>query len=255
MKPLILFGDTHRFPKSSLYKGLRAAGLRWIDGNRLRAPREGVLMAWEKYPECDIRARFKRVIGDRWLMNEHMNTDKDVIDRAHEKAFGYGLAVDPRTYEGEAVQKSKKNARHDGRIVRLPIDDPRPSKVYQLVIDNTDGAEVEDIRLEVLRGKPVICYAKRRLIAERFLNTLTSAAIVPVGDMLSADELAQIEAYCAGCHLDYGALDILRDRKSEKIHVCDANSTPRGPPKALSDMESARAAGLIGEAFAAFLGG
>ena len=252
-KSLILYGDTRKFPKSSLYKGLRAAGLRWIDGNKSRAPAKGVHMAWEKYPECNIRARFALAIGNSWLMNEHMDSRKDVIELAHVRAFGYGLAVDPLTYEGDAVRKSKINARHDGCIVRLPIADPMSSKVYQIVIDNSRGGEVEDIRLETLLGKPVICYIKRRKLGERFLNTLTHSEIVSVGDMLSDLELLQIEAYCAAAHLDYGALDILRDRKTGRIYVCDANNTPRGPPAILSENESARAQRSIGAAFAEFL--
>lgn len=254
-KPLILYGDTNKFPKSSLYKGLCAVRLKWIDGNCLRAPASGVHMAWEKYPECNIRQRFKKLIGENWLMNEHMDSRKDVIEAAHIKAFDYGLAVNPRTYEGDAVRKSKRNARHDGRIVRLPIDDPMPSKVYQIIVDNSDSDEVEDIRLETLLGKPIICYIKRRKIEERFLNTLTRSEIVRVSDMLSDLEISQIEAYCKAAHLDYGALDILRDRKTGKVYVCDANNTPRGPPVILSENESARAQRTIGETFADFLTG
>jgi hypothetical protein len=236
-------------------KALRAARLRWIDGNKLRNPTGGVHMAWEKYPECNIRARFAELIGDNWLMNEHTDSRKHVIEAAHVKAFGYGLAVDPLTYEGDAVRKSKRNARHDGCIVRLPITDPMPSKVYQIIIDNSRVGEVEDIRLGTLLGKPVICYIKRRKIDERFLNTLTHAEIVDVGAMLSDLELSQIEAYCAAARLDYGELDILRDRKTGRIYVCDANNTPRGPPAILSNEESARAQRTIGAAFADFLAG
>ena len=155
----------------------------------------------------------------------------------------------------QAFRKSKRNARHDGCIVRLPIDDPMPSKVYQRIVDNSRGGEVEDIRLEVLRGNPVVCYIKRRKIEERFLNTLTHAEIVRVGDLLTDAELMRIHAYCVVAGLDYGALDILRDRKTEKIYVCDANNTPRGPPVALSAGESARAERAIGEAFSELLAG
>jgi hypothetical protein len=254
MKPLILFGDTFLFHKSVLFKALEAARLRWIDGNALTSPREGVLMAWEKRPKLNIRTRFAGLTGDRPLMNEMFDSDKAVIERAHAAVFGYSMGVDPRTHHGEAVRKSRKNARHDGKIVRLPDLAPMESKVYQRLIDNRDGDQVEDIRLCTLRGRPIICYRKRRPVSERFLNTLTSAEIVEPEDMLSGDELNSVRDICAALGLDYGALDILRDRKTEKIYVVDANNTPRGPPRALDGVQSARALDQIGGAFAEFLG-
>jgi hypothetical protein len=176
-----------------------------------------------------------------------------VLEKAHLAVFGYSMGVDPLTFEGEAVRKSRKNARHDGKIVTLPVAEPLPSKVYQLLIDNRDGNQVEDIRLCTLRGRPIICYRKRRPVAERFLNTLSSAEIVEPEDMLSAQELNLVADLAAALGMDYGAFDIIRDRKTEKIYVCDANNTPRGPPKALDAGQSARALGQIGAAFAELL--
>lgn len=254
MKPLIIFGDVHKFPKSDLCRALVHCGIKWIDGNRLQKPARGVCMAWEKYPECTVRARFRHAIGDRPLLNEFFDTSKTLVERAHLSVFGYSMGVDPRTWEGEGVRKSKKNARHDGITVRMPIGDPMPSKVYQILIDNRiNDREIEDIRLVTLKGNPVIAYLKRRLIGERFLNTLTSAEIVAVPDVLTRDELGRISDFCGAMGADYAGLDILRDRKTEKIYVIDANGTPRGPPQALSELESARALGTIGQAVAGFL--
>ncbi len=255
MKPLVLFGDTHLFPRSVLFKALSRARLKWIDGNGLREPVGGVLLAWEKYCTHDSRAKGRRAIpAGAELLNEHFHSGKDVIDAVHCRVFGYGLNVDPLTYRARGVRKSKKNARHDGILVDMPVAEPMPSKVYQRLVRNEHGGEVEDIRLCTLKGKPLICYRKRRPIAERFLNTLSSAAIVPVADMLTADELLLIESFCGEARMDYGALDILRDTDDGRIYIADANNTPRGPPKALSELESARALKIIGGAFAEFLG-
>lgn len=254
MKPLVIFGDVHKFPKSDLHAALTHCGIRWIDGNRLRAPRDGVYLAWEKYPKLRIRSQYWRVIGRRPLLNEGFDTSKTLVEIKHHEVFGYSMGMDPRTYHGEGVRKSKKNARHDGVVVRMPIAEPMPTKVYQILIDNRiNDREVEDIRLVLLQGRPVACYLKRRLIEERFLNTLTSAELVDPYDVLSGDELNRIGDFAAAMGADYGGFDILRDRKTEKIYVVDANGTPRGPPKALSELESARALEQIGAAFAALL--
>ncbi|MDQ6770676.1 MAG: hypothetical protein M3Z54_11900, partial [Gemmatimonadota bacterium] len=49
--------------------------------------------------------------------------------------------------------------------------------------------------------------------------------------------------------MDFGELDVLRDRNSGKIYVVDANNTPAGPPTVLSKQDSARALHILLESF------
>ncbi|MEL6258194.1 MAG: hypothetical protein AAFQ67_03945, partial [Pseudomonadota bacterium] len=44
------------------------------------------------------------------------DVSKSRVGDAFRRAAGYDLAVDPRTYHGPMVEKSEKNAAHDGRI-------------------------------------------------------------------------------------------------------------------------------------------
>lgn len=262
MRPLVLFGDTHLFPKSVLFKA--AAGrFEWIDGNRLVEPVDGELMAWEKFCEHRVRKAFGHAIPRHEMMlNEYFQSDKAYIEQVHLDVFGYSAGIDPLTFRGVGVVKSRRNARHDGRVVQFPISKPDPRKVYQKLIDNElhvlrrqdYRGEVEDIRLCTLRGKPIVCYLKRRLTASRFLNANTSAYLVmDVRDVLSAEELALIAAFCKAAYFDYGGLDILRDRKTMKIYIVDANNTPRGPPKELLGAEKEYALARIGDAFVELL--
>lgn len=257
MLPLVVFGDTHLFPKSVLFKAAQGR-FEWIDGNRLSEPVDGVLIAWEKYCEHKVRARFGHAIP-QWLplMNETFQSDKANVEKVHRKVFGYSAGVDPWRFEGEAVVKSRRNARHDGRVTQLPIANPDPRKVYQLLIDNeVAGGEVEDIRLCTLRGLPLVCYVKRRPKATRFLNANSSAQLVKdPRDVLSKAELALIAAFCEAARFDYGGLDILRDRKTMKIYIVDANNTPRGPPKELPEHEQREALLRIGDEFVELLCG
>lgn len=264
MKPLVLFGDTHLFPKSVLAKA--AAGrFEWIDGNRLSGPVDGELMAWEKFCEHRVRKAFGHAIPrHEMVLNEHFHSDKASIEQVHLDVFAYSAGIDPLTFKGVGVVKSRRNARHDGRVVRFPIARPDPRKVYQRLIDNeVDVArrqdyrgEVEDIRLCTLRGRPIVCYLKRRLTVSRFLNANTSAQLVnDPRDVLSAEELALVAAFCKAAYFDYGGLDILRDRKTMKIYIVDANNTPRGPPKELPDDQRDEALRRIGDAFVELLSG
>lgn len=48
-------------------------------------------------------------------------------------------------------------------------------------------------------------------------------------DIFSAAELAQLLDFGARIGLEYGELDVLRDRDSGRIYVVDVNRTPYGP--------------------------
>lgn len=258
MKPLVLFGDTHLFPKSVLFKASHRR-FQWIDGNLLKAPVDGVYMAWEKFCEHRVREAFGHLIPpDVKVLNETFQSDKAFVESTHRVAFGYSAGVPPKTFKGIGVEKSRRNARHDGRVIQFPIAEPDTrAKVYQMLIDNEVGdGFVEDIRLCTLRGAPLVCYLKHRPVTARFLNANSSAQLViDVRDVLSKAELALIAGFCEKARFDYGGLDILRDHKSGKIYIVDANNTPRGPPKELPDDQRDEALRRIGDAFVDLLSG
>jgi hypothetical protein len=49
--------------------------------------------------------------------------------------------------------------------------------------------------------------------------------------------------------LDYGELDLLRDRGDGRIYVVDVNSTPWGPPNHISEDQSRIAVARMASAF------
>lgn len=168
----------------------------------------------------------------RWNF-EATDLSKSRVAAAFEEAFGYSLALDPTLGAGECVEKGEINGLHDGVIVSLPCA-PKPSKVYQRLIDNRapDGL-VEDLRTPTVGGKPVLVYVKRREIGRRFTNDNCECWLKPVEEVFSAREIASIERFCAILKLDWGGLDILRDANSGLIFIVDANRTDMGPPIAL----------------------
>lgn len=176
---------------------------------------------------------------------------KSVVSRVFEETFGYSLAIDPKTHKGLAVEKSELNGKHDGRIVSCPIAEPRGDRVYQRLVDNTfDGREFIDIRTPVVGGKAPFVYLKRRTRDLRFSNDNHRVDLVAADAMLSREEQAQIAAYTQAMALDFGGLDVLRDREDGRIYIVDANKTDMGPPSALSSEDKLKAMRGLADAFA-----
>jgi hypothetical protein len=183
------------------------------------------------------------------------DVSKTAVARAFEAAFGYPLALDPRTHHGPAVEKCELNGAHDGRIVQCPCE-PREGWVYQRVIDNgaADADLVEDFRTPTIGGKPVCVFIKRRRLKERFANANTESELRTPGECFSPAEIERICDFCARMNLEWGGLDILRDRADGRLYIVDANKTDMGPPIALPFDQKMRATRIMAEAFRAMVG-
>ncbi len=182
------------------------------------------------------------------------DVSKSAVARAFEAAFGYSLALDPRAHQGEAVEKSELNGAHNGRIVACPAE-PKDGLVYQRVIDNRadeDGL-VEDFRTPTVGGEPVCVFIKHRRASERFANANTDCTLARVEDCFSREEIARIREFCARMHLDWGGLDILRDRGDGRLYIVDANKTDMGPPIALPLRDKIKATKIMARAFRALV--
>jgi hypothetical protein len=176
---------------------------------------------------------------------------KSVVARVFEEVFGYSLTIDPRTHAGRAVEKSEANGKHDGRIVDCPLAVPRNDRVYQRLIDNTfDGREFIDIRTPVVGGKVPFVYLKRRTRDARFSNDNHRVDMVAADTMLSTSELSRINSFASAMALDFGGLDVLRDRTDGRIYIVDVNKTDMGPPSALSSQNKLKAMRGLADAFA-----
>jgi len=81
------------------------------------------------------------------------------------------------------------------------------------------------------------------------MNFNCEVKLTETDDWLLPGELEKLETFASSMNLDWGALDVLRDRNDGRIYVVDVNKTNIDPPIALSlrDKLSAtrRAAKLI----------
>ncbi len=179
---------------------------------------------------------------------------KSVVARLFEETFGYSLAIDPMSYQGPAVEKSEANGKHDGRIVNCPLEAPRSDRVYQRLVDNTfDGNDFIDISTPIVGGKIPFVYLKRRTVDVRFSNENHRVDVVDADTVLSKDEQDKVLAFARAMALDFGALDMLRNREDGRIYIVDANKTDMGPPSPLSGAQKLVAMRGLAEAFGAMV--
>lgn len=170
-------------------------------------------------PACALNRRFNFSCGD---------VSKSHVATVFETVFGYPLTVDPATWTGPAVEKGEDNGAHDGRIVHCPAP-ALPGRVYQRVIDTVEDGQVVDLRTPCVGGTPVLTFIKRRPARDRFANYNSSVSLHRPEDLFSADELATIGRFCAAMNLDWGGLDILRDRADGRLYIVDVNKTDMPP--------------------------
>lgn len=210
-----------------------------------------VIINWE---DCSFRKAYT-VLEERSRRQRILNlgcTDisKRRVEEIHQAVFGYGLAVDPLRHQGPCVKKSNLNAAHDGMIIQCPIDTVDDAYVYQKVIDNRpDELHVEDIRVPVFGEIIPFCYLKRRPIETRFSNENRTARLSEVDSVLSKRDVQLILELCRRIGLDYGELDVLRDKTDGRLYVVDVNNTPWGPPNHLESQSVPVALERLSNAF------
>jgi hypothetical protein len=195
-------------------------------------------------PACEVTQRFNFDCTD---------VSKSHVARVFEDVFGYPLAVDPAAWTGPVVEKGEGNGAHDGRIVQAPCP-AAPGRVYQRVIDTVDGDHVVDLRTPCVGGTPAMVFIKRRPVQDRFANYNSSVALHRPEDLFSADELAIIERFCAAMRLDWGGLDILRDKADGRLYIVDVNKTDM-PPLRLPWPQKMQAIARLSRALLAMING
>ncbi|MBX7247890.1 MAG: hypothetical protein K1X35_02445 [Caulobacteraceae bacterium] len=175
------------------------------------------------------------------------DVSKRHVARIFEEVFGYPLALDPRRAEGPIVEKSDRNGVHDGRIVNAPAL-PRDGFVYQRLVDTEDGGFNHDLRTVCVDGRPLFVVHKHKAAGESFAIHTRRAVIEEPERLFSAAELERIAAFNARMGLDWGGLDILRDRHDGRLYIVDANKTDLGPVIALGWADKARSMRRLGRA-------
>jgi len=177
---------------------------------------------------------------------------KSRVAEVFEAVFGYPLSLDPERGFGLAVEKGEANGVHDGRLIWRPTR-RRPGRTYQRLIDNVEDGLAVDLRTPFVGGKPVVVFVKRRRVEDRFANHNASVSMVRPQDVFTPDEVERLGVFCRVMGLDWGGLDILRDRPTGRLYVVDVNKTDMGPPIALPFLHKLAAVARMGRALRALI--
>ncbi|MCF8260741.1 MAG: hypothetical protein K9J12_08205 [Melioribacteraceae bacterium] len=165
------------------------------------------------------------------------NISKDYVDSIFRNVFGYGVNIDPKNYEGKCVIKSKENAQHDGRIIDCPTEFADDSFVYQTILNNEEDDLVKDIRTPIFGNKLPLVYLKYKTMEKRFTNDILKVEVKRTNEIFSREEENNILSFAKNIGLDYGELDIIRNKDDGRIYIIDVNKTPWGPPATISEKD------------------
>ncbi len=229
-----LFYPSYPSKRSVLYKLM---GI--LKYNRTNNPRQKFARAihWETETYRQEIPLLKDIHARQPVINYHCrDISKRFIDDVHQEIFGYRTMIDPLRFRGLCVRKSNLNALHDGQVVECPVTSVEPDTVYQILINNEcEPGIVEDIRIPVFEDEIPLAYLKYKPVDNRFGSYLKfphlnkNTEIVPPERVFSDRELELIRKFARRIGLEYGELDILRNRDDGRIYIVDANNTPTGP--------------------------
>ena len=183
-----------------------------------------------------------------------LDVSKSKVAKVFEAVFGYALAIDPEVHQGLAVEKGEANGVHDGRIVQCPTQ-RLPGRTYQRLIDNIEDGLSTDLRTPIVGGVPALVYIKQRPQAARFANMNSRVRLTTVEAVFSSAEVATLVTFAKAMDLDWGGLDVLRDRADGRLYVVDVNKTDMGPPLALPWLDKLRSTRTIARALKPLLQG
>ena len=187
-------------------------------------------------------------------INRHCQSiAKSHVGEVFEQCFGYSLNIDPATWSGPMVCKSEANGAHDGRLIEGPCA-AEPGLVYQRVIDNSASEGlVQDLRCPTVGGYIPLVILKRRKIEDRFSNSNEEVEVVETNSVLTAHEQGQLSNFARAMNLDWGGLDVLRDKADGRLYVVDVNKTDMGPPIAMALDDKIQVTKRLAAAFLDFL--
>lgn len=186
-----------------------------------------------------------------WINGKCLDITKSNVAKIFTEITHRDLLVDPEKYHGPMVKKSEKNASHDGQIIEGPITNPDREYVYERLINNKieNKNEIEDLRVVIVGSQIPLVYRIRRPANDRFKSYGKNTIMATTNDVLNAKEQEELLAIARKIHLDFGEMDVLRDKTDSHIYVVDINKTTISPPADLSYQEIIKALRAIGRAF------
>ena len=186
------------------------------------------------------------------LINDKVtDISKNHVNEIFKQVFGYDIGVDPTQFDGVAVEKSDENGTHDGRKIQCPIpsSEVKSGYNYQRFIDSSfSGKTSEDLRIACVFGKVAAVFHKHKDFDKIFSTSYLSTTVHNAAERFSDEELNKIAQFCAAMGLDFGAIDVMRDKNDGRIYIVDVNKTCM-PVMSLPPEEQLRSLKMIAQCF------
>jgi len=186
------------------------------------------IFVFDDFTESDSAAGLTATNLQKAINHKITDIGKTNVGAIFENVFGYSIAVDPTQYKGKAVCKSDLNGTHDGVVVDCPLnpDDIQEGYAYQKLVDSTfNGKTAEDLRIACTFGRVAAVFHKHKALNLRFGTTYLSTDVREASELFSKHELKLISEFCDKIGLDYGAIDVMRDKHDGRIYIVDVNKT------------------------------
>ena len=178
--------------------------------------------------ESDTGEQLAPDIKDKAINHRINDISKTHVAKIFEQVFNYSIEIDPLTFKGKAVEKSDANATHDGQVVECPLTPEliKADSVYQKLIDSTfDGSRSEDLRMAYVGGEIPVVFRKFKVLEKRFGTDYDHVDVWTAADAFAPEEQGQLIHFCEAMGLDFGAVDVMRDKHDGRIYVVDVNKT------------------------------
>lgn len=226
-KPSILFYPEHPRGKPYPYSIIQICNILGYEMSINPEDKFDLIMRWEDKTYAQIDQQLEDLAMTNKVINlKCLDISKRHIDQIFYEVFGYNSLIDPSTYEGECVEKSNLNGRHDGQVVQCPLKETREDSVYQKLINNRyDDEFVVDMRVLVFNKTIPFVYFKYKPLNDRFSLSVKGTK-EELKNVLNTEEIDKILQFCERLGFDCGELDILRDQTDNRIYIVDANNTP-----------------------------
>ena len=156
-----------------------------------------------------------------------LDVSKTCVDATWEAVAGYGIAIEPSGNRGPMVVKSEENGAHDGRLVSGPAR-KRRGYVYQRFIDTRHDGRIYGTRPVIIGDEMPMVLDFWCAEADLFRGASHCSVRSP-SEVYTRTERDQIMEFAHRIGMEFGELEVLRDRDSGLIYVIDANRTSFRP--------------------------
>ena len=206
-------------PNAKILRAMRRLGLRI--GHQPRGDQPTI--AWEG--AALLRPEHAARLPSNAINRHCLDLRKSTVDRAWAEVAGYTISVDPLAWDDVLVVKSEENGLHDGQLVIGPLRRRRSGVVYQRLVDSREGDRIKNYRAFLVGTEIVLLFEVWRVYPHWFSSVGMAMPRRP-SELLSEPEIEQVLRFAAALGMDYGEIDIVRDRHSGLIYAVDANRTP-----------------------------